>query len=166
MNLIKSEWRKLIYARANWGLLIAATLISILSVVVTPFILESQGEMFGLSLGSTEAIDSVYANGISGYIFAIIIGILLMAGEFRHGTAVATFLTSPKRGAVVANKLGIAAIAGAEPRYGTCTNSTPASFSNITRERCAEDPLPTVPNSILPFSALARAMASRALAGL
>lgn len=112
MNLIKSEWRKLIYARANWGLLIAATLISILSVVVTPFILENQGEMFGLSLDSTEAIDSVYANGISGYIFAIIIGILLMAGEFRHGTAVATFLTSPKRGAVVANKLGIAAIAG------------------------------------------------------
>ena len=76
MNLIKSEWRKLIYARANWGLLIAATLISILSVVVTPFILESQGEMFGLSLESSEAIDSVYANGISGYIFAIIIGIL------------------------------------------------------------------------------------------
>jgi ABC-2 type transport system permease protein len=112
MNLIKSEWRKLVYARANWGLLIAATLISVLSVVVTPFILSSQGEMFGLSLESTAAVDSVYANGISGYIFAIILGILLMAGEFRHGTAVATFLTSPKRGAVVANKLAIAAIAG------------------------------------------------------
>ena len=112
MNLIKSEWRKLVYARANWGLLIAATLISVLSVVVTPFILSSQGEMFGLSLESTSAVDSVYANGISGYIFAIILGILLMAGEFRHGTAVATFLTSPKRGAVVANKLAIAAIAG------------------------------------------------------
>ena len=112
MTLIKSEWRKLTYARANWGLLIAATLISVLSVAVTPFILESQGEMFGLTLESTEAVDSVYANGISGYIFAIILGILLMAGEFRHGTAVATFLTAPKRGAVVANKLLIAAIAG------------------------------------------------------
>ncbi len=112
MNLIKSEWRKLIYARANWGLLVAATLVSMLSVAVTPFIIDSQGELLGLSLESQAAVDSVYANGISGYVFAIILGILLMAGEFRHGTAVATFLTSPKRGAVVANKLGIAALSG------------------------------------------------------
>ena len=112
MNLIKSEWRKLIYARAHWGLLIAATFISVLSVVVTPFILDSQGELFGFGLDQTEAIDTVYANGISGYIFAIILGIMLMAGEFRHGTAVATFLTAPKRGIVLAAKLAMAAIGG------------------------------------------------------
>lgn len=112
MNLIKSEWRKLIYVRAHWGMLIAATFISTLSVVVTPFILESQGELFGLGLDQTEAVDATYANGISGYIFAIILGIMFMAGEFRHGTAVATFLTAPKRGSVLAAKLGMAAIAG------------------------------------------------------
>jgi ABC-2 type transport system permease protein len=112
MNLIKSEWRKLIYVRAHWGLVIAATLISTLSVVVTPFILQDQGELFGLGLEQTEAVDATYANGISGYIFAIILGIMLMAGEFRHGTAVATFLTAPKRGSVLAAKLGMAAIAG------------------------------------------------------
>ena len=112
MNLIKSEWRKLIYARAHWGLLIAATFISTLSVVVTPFILDSQGELFGFGLDQTEAIDSVYANGISGYIFAILLGIMLMAGEFRHGTAVATFLTAPKRGTVLGAKLAMAAIGG------------------------------------------------------
>lgn len=112
MNLIKSEWRKLIYARAHWGLLIAATFISTLSVVVTPFIIDSQGELFGFGLDQTEAVDSTYANGISGYIFAIILGIMLMAGEFRHGTAVATFLTAPKRGSVLAAKLAIAAVGG------------------------------------------------------
>ena len=112
MNLIKSEWRKLIYVRAHWGLMIAATLISTLSVVVTPFILADQGELFGLGLEQTEAVDATYANGISGYIFAIILGIMLMAGEFRHGTAVATFITAPKRGSVLAAKLGMAAIAG------------------------------------------------------
>ncbi len=112
MNLIKSEWRKLIYARAHWGLLIAATFISTLSVVVTPFIIDSQGELFGFGLEQTEAIDSTYANGISGYIFAIILGIMLMAGEFRHGTAVATFLTAPKRGSVLTAKLAMAAIGG------------------------------------------------------
>lgn len=112
MNLMQSEWRKLIYARAHWGLLIAATFISVLSVVVTPFILESQGELFGFGLDQTDAVDATYANGISGYIFAIILGIMLMAGEFRHGTAVATFLTAPKRGSVLTAKLGMAAIGG------------------------------------------------------
>jgi ABC-2 type transport system permease protein len=112
MNLIRSEWRKLIFARAHWGLMIAATFISTLSVVVTPFIIDSQGELFGFGLEQTEAIDSTYANGISGYIFAIILGIMLMAGEFRHGTAVATFLTAPKRASVLFAKLAIAAIGG------------------------------------------------------
>lgn len=112
MNLHKSEWRKLVYVRANWGLLIAATAISILSVVVVPFVLESQGEMFGTSLQSSDGVDSVYANGISGYVFAIILGIMLMAGEFRHGTAVATFLTAPRRTTVVASKMLIGAVAG------------------------------------------------------
>lgn len=112
MNLLKSEWRKLIFVRAHWGLLIAATLISVLSVVVTPFIIDSQGELFGFGLEDQQAVDSVYANGISGYIFVIILGIMLMAGEFRHGTAVATFLTAPKRGSVVLAKLAIAAVGG------------------------------------------------------
>lgn len=66
MNLLKSEWRKLIYVRAHWGLLIAATLISMLSVAVTPFVLDSQEELFGFGLEKQEAVDSVYANGISG----------------------------------------------------------------------------------------------------
>ena len=112
MNLLKSEWRKLVYVRANWGLLIAATLISMLSVAVTPFIIDSQGELFGFGLEQQQAVDSVYANGISGYIFVLILGIMLMAGEFRHGTAVATFLTAPKRGSVVLAKLAVAALGG------------------------------------------------------
>ena len=112
MNLFKSELRKLIYVRAYWGLLIAATFISALSVAVTPFVIDSQGELFGFGLEDQQAVDSVYANGISGYIFVIILGIMLMAGEFRHGTAVATFLAAPKRGSVVLAKLAVAAIGG------------------------------------------------------
>ncbi|MEY3971658.1 MAG: hypothetical protein RLY84_51 [Actinomycetota bacterium] len=112
--LLKSEWRKLIYVRANWGLLLAATFISALSVGVTPFILDAgdAGELLGLDLSQTAAIDATYANGISGYVFAIILGIMMMAGEFRHGTAVATFLTAPKRAAVLTSKLSIAAVGG------------------------------------------------------
>lgn len=112
MNLLKSEWRKLVYVRANWGLLFAAIAISVLSVVAVPFVLESQGELFGTSLQSSDGVDSVYANGISGYVFAIILGIMLMAGEFRHGTAVATFLTAPRRTEVVTYKMLMGALAG------------------------------------------------------
>lgn len=113
MNLLKSEWRKLVYVRAHWGLLIAAILIAALGTGVTPVILDNSGEMFGFGLEQQQAVDSVYANAISGYIFAVILGIMLMAGEFRHGTAVATFLAAPRRAQVVASKLFISAIAGA-----------------------------------------------------
>lgn len=113
MNLLKSEWRKLVYVRAHWGLLIAAILIAALGTGVTPVILDSSGELFGFGLEQQQAVDSVYANAISGYIFAVILGIMLMAGEFRHGTAVATFLAAPRRAQVVTSKLLISAIAGA-----------------------------------------------------
>ena len=113
MSLLKSEWRKLVYVRAHWGLLIGAVVLSGFGTAVTPIILDSNSATFGLALDQQTAVDSVYANAISSYIFAIIIGIMLMSGEFRHGTAVATFLTAPKRGTVLANKLGIAAIGGA-----------------------------------------------------
>ena len=110
--LLKSEWRKLIYARAHGGLLIAGILLAGLSTAVTPVILDNPATGFGLSLDQTQSVDAVYANAISAYFFAIIIGIMLMSGEFRHGTAVATFLTAPKRGTVLATKLVIAAIGG------------------------------------------------------
>ena len=43
---------------------------------------------------------------------ALILGVLGMAGELRHGTATSTFLVTPVRGRVVAAKLAAAAAAG------------------------------------------------------
>ena len=111
MRLLASELRKVIYVRSNWGILIAAVFISALSTAVTVPILQADNSAFNLSLNSTEGADGVYANAVSGYIFAIILGVIMMASEFRHGTAVATFLTSPKRSRVVLAKLGVGAIA-------------------------------------------------------
>ena len=115
MRLVKSEFRKVIYSRSSWGLLIAAVFISALSTAVTVPVLNTESSaIFGISLQETSGVDSVYANAVSGYIFAIVLGVLIMAGEFRHGTAVATFLTSPRRAVVLAAKLAVAALADPE----------------------------------------------------
>jgi hypothetical protein len=43
---------------------------------------------------------------------ALVLGVLGMAGELRHGTATSTFLVTPKRGRVVAGKLAATAVTG------------------------------------------------------
>lgn len=43
---------------------------------------------------------------------ALVLGVLGMAGELRHGTATSTFLVTPVRGRVVAAKLAAAAVTG------------------------------------------------------
>ena len=114
MELLKSEFRKVLYVRSNWGLLIAAIFISALSTAVTVPLLDADSTgALGVSLETTMGVDAVYANAVSGYIFAIILGVMMMTGEFRHGTAVATFLTSPKRSRVVLAKIAVAALAAA-----------------------------------------------------
>jgi ABC-2 type transport system permease protein len=113
VNLIRAEFRKLLYSRSSYGLTLASVFLAVLSTVVTPIVI-SQDEtgMFG-SLSDSAMVDGVYANAISSYIFSIILGILIMSGEFRHGTAVATFLAAPRRILVLTAKLIVAAIAGA-----------------------------------------------------
>jgi hypothetical protein len=43
---------------------------------------------------------------------ALVLGVLGMTGELRHGTATSTFLVTPKRGRVVAARLAAAAVTG------------------------------------------------------
>jgi ABC-2 type transport system permease protein len=113
MNLFKAEARKLLYSKSTYGLTLASILVAVLGTVVTPIVIaQDETGLFG-TLQDPAMVDGVYANAISSYIFAIILGILIMSGEFRHGTAVATFLASPNRAMVLVVKLAIAAIAGA-----------------------------------------------------
>ncbi|GAA2540880.1 ABC transporter permease [Microbacterium mitrae] len=48
-----------------------------------------------------------------GYIFPILLGVLLVTGEFRHGTLIPTFLATPRRGTVLLAKLITSAVLGA-----------------------------------------------------
>jgi ABC-2 type transport system permease protein len=62
-------------------------------------------------LDTSEGVRNVFS-GASPPLM-LIVGIMLMAGEFRHGTATATFLASPIRSRVLAAKLIAAALLGA-----------------------------------------------------
>ena len=112
-NLLQSELRKLIYLRANWLLLIWSGLFAALGTVAPIMVLNSENNRIGFSGTNTpEGINAVFANAAGGYLFALIIGILIMTNEYRHGTAVGTFLVTPKRSTVLYAKLIAASFAG------------------------------------------------------
>lgn len=113
MRVIAAEFRKLVYQRAMWGLLVAAIAFTALGTAATPAIIDQTSDGLGFgTLQDVEVVDSVYANAISGYIFAVLIGVVIVAGEFRHGTAVATFVATPRRAVVFGAKLFTAGVAG------------------------------------------------------
>jgi ABC-type transport system involved in multi-copper enzyme maturation permease subunit len=114
-NLLQSELRKLIYLRSNWLLLLWSGLFAALGTVAPILVLNSESRGMGMGFSGTntpEGINAVFANASGGYLFALIMGILIMTNEFRHGTAVGTFLVTPKRSTVLVAKLIAAAIAG------------------------------------------------------
>ena len=111
MNLFKSELRKVLYARSSYGLLAAAVGISVLSASVTPYAITMSSRILG-GLNKSELVDTVYGKATGGYLFAVILGVILMAGEFKQGTAVATFLAAPKRSRVLLVKIAVAALCG------------------------------------------------------
>jgi len=58
------------------------------------------------------AIESAYSMAGQGYLFAMIVGVLLVAGDYRHQTITWAFLMSPRRSRVVVAKLAACAVVG------------------------------------------------------
>ena len=63
-------------------------------------------------LDSAEGFRNVIAAASSGGVLVLLIGILVMAGEFRHNTVTSTFLITPDRRRVVGAKLAAASLVG------------------------------------------------------
>ncbi len=113
MRLLAAELRKITYQRAMWGMVLGGIAFSVLGTASTPLILDSTENGLGLgTLAESAVVDGVYANAVSGFYFSILLGVLVVAGEFRHGTAVATFVAAPRRSRVLLAKLVAAGIAG------------------------------------------------------
>ena len=102
-DLVAAEWLKVRTTRVLYGLFPAAVAISAGAVAGAVL------AMGDAELESTSAIRRAFSVTGAGAIVVLVLGVLVSAGEYRHGTIGDTFLTTPRRHRVVAAKLALAA---------------------------------------------------------
>lgn len=105
--LVGSELRKLRTTRSSWGLL--AGMLAMVAVGTTSIISESPAEELHKPLHEQPLMLMLTYTRL----FVLVLGVKVATDEFRHGTAVPTFLATPRRCRVVAAKVLAAAAAGA-----------------------------------------------------
>ena len=108
--LVRSELRKIITTRLWWGLLLGALVYTLIQAGANAALAGSEpgaGQPATPGLDTAEAIRTIYASSPfqGAYIFAMILGITGMTGEYRYQTITPTFLATPKRARVVAGKM-------------------------------------------------------------
>ena len=110
-RLIRAEIKKLTSTLGFWIAMAVIGALCPLAAVANVFSHQ------GYTLGSTEHIHHVLAVSAITSLAMLAIGIITMAGEYRHGTIAPTFLVTPKRHRVVAAKVitvgGTGAVVGA-----------------------------------------------------
>jgi ABC-2 type transport system permease protein len=110
-NLIHAELQKLRTTRLIYLMALLAVAYPLLTTVGA---IGNAGRVgAGPPLSTAEGLLNVFDSVSSGGIIVLIIGILIMGGEFRHNTATSTFLISPKRGQVVVAKIATSVLVGA-----------------------------------------------------
>jgi ABC-2 type transport system permease protein len=107
-DLVAAEWLKLRTTRLLYGMAPAAVLLSFVAVAGAVLVTDRAG----IRLASTEGLDRVLSLSGTGALVVLLTGILISAGEYRHGTAPDTFLTTPRRHRVVTAKLAVGAATG------------------------------------------------------
>ena len=119
-DLVAAEWLKLRTTRLLHGMIPAAVLISFAAVAGSVLATDRAG----IALESTRGIRRVLPITGTGALLVLLVGILISAGEYRHGTAVDTYLTTPRRYRVVGAKLVVAACVGLAIGIITCVACT------------------------------------------
>jgi ABC-2 type transport system permease protein len=111
-RLIAGELRKLLTTRQWLWLLLASLTITVLYAILDIAFADAP-DTFTLPLSTPQGQRTLLAVGGAGAPLAAVLGAIGLTGEFRHRTATATFLATPRRGRVVAAKLATYALAGA-----------------------------------------------------
>jgi ABC-2 type transport system permease protein len=109
IRLIRAEFTKLATTRLIYGLAAAMAAFAVLTVVAG---VTAAGQQGNPPL-SADSLPMLIAGPVMQLpAVALLLGILGMAGEFRHQTVTQTFLVTPHRGRVVAAKLVAYPLAG------------------------------------------------------
>lgn len=106
-TLIRAELMKLRTLRSFWWT-VAATL----AFVPVSIAIAMHSGSGSPGIETTEGFRNVMAAASSGGVLMLIIGILVMAGEFRHNTITSTLLITPDRKRMVGAKLAASGIVG------------------------------------------------------
>lgn len=109
-NLVRAEVLKLRTTRVSYGLLaggVGLTALGVIGVVLT-----AGGGGGGPPLQTAEGVRNVFGNAGSVAILTLVLGILAVTGELRHGTITHTFLVTPARARVIGAKLVALAVVG------------------------------------------------------
>lgn len=110
-SLVRAELLKIRTTRLWWALLLGAVLFTAFGAGFTAGFAGVEGSAGpgGQALPPVESpmlLRSVYGSGFSGaYLFALILGVTGMTGEYRYLTITPTFLGAPRRHPVVLAKL-------------------------------------------------------------
>ncbi|MGZ4491662.1 MAG: ABC transporter permease [Nocardioidaceae bacterium] len=109
-GLLRSELTKIRSTRLWWGLLIGAVVYAMIQAganAALAGVSPGAGQAATPALDTAQAIRNVYVQSMfSGtYIFALILGITGMTGEYRYQTITPTFLATPRRSRVVVAKM-------------------------------------------------------------
>lgn len=114
IRLIRAETRKLLTIRSSYALL-AVTAIATAGVGVAVALPPHHRGVAALLFpprGTPAWYDTVFSSLGVAQDLSLVLGILIVTGEFRHKTATPTFLAEPRRGKVAAAKLIVSAVAG------------------------------------------------------
>jgi ABC-2 type transport system permease protein len=110
LSAVRTEILKLTTLRTPWALT-GAAVVSIGWLAVQPLV--TSGEQGRPSIGTAGAELSVLAALSRGALFALVLGVLIMTGEYRHATMTSTLLQNPRRRVVTTAKVITAATSGA-----------------------------------------------------